>query len=98
MIEEHDTTNPGRCLMATLTLLPQVNQRIQLNETLYEIYSKIHQVQSLTNVEYQILYTLKQDQNLGEDHRNMLTRIFHTLEKLDKQYRNQGYQSTFACA
>jgi len=97
MIEEHDPATPGRCLMATLTMLPQVNQRIQL-ETLYEIYSKIHQVKTLTNIEYQILYTLKQDQNLGEDHRNMLTRIFHTLEKLDRQHRNQGYQSTFACA
>ncbi|TVQ63650.1 MAG: hypothetical protein EA366_01955 [Spirulina sp. DLM2.Bin59] len=84
--------------MATLTLLPQVNQRIRLSETLYEIYSKIHQVQSLTSVEYQILYTLKQDQNLGEDHRNMLTRIFHTLDKLDKQHKSQRYQPACACA
>ncbi|MEA5421556.1 hypothetical protein VB712_20225 [Spirulina sp. CCNP1310] len=84
--------------MATLTMLPQVNQRIQLSETLYEIYSKIHQVKTLTNIEYQILYTLKQDQNLGEDHRNMLTRIFYTLDKLDKQYKAQRYQPAFACA
>lgn len=84
--------------MATLTTLPQVNQRIQLSETLYDIYSKINQVKTLTNIEYQILYTLKQDQNLGEDHRNMLTRIFYTLDKLDKQHKAQRSQSAFGYA
>jgi hypothetical protein len=75
--------------MNTLTIVPNaVTHRIRLSETLYEIYSKIHQVQMLTNTEYQILYTLKQDQNLGEEHRNMLTRIFYTLDKQDRYYRS----------
>ncbi|MDB9493591.1 hypothetical protein PN441_16135 [Spirulina major CS-329] len=75
--------------MDTLTLVPNtVKHRIRLSETLYEIYSKIHRVHTLTNVEYQILYTLKQDQHLSEDHRNMLTRIFYTLEKHDRYYRS----------
>ena len=74
--------------MTTLTLFPNtVQHRIHLSETLYEIYSKINHVQTLTNVEYQMLYTLKQDRNLGEDHRNMLTRIFYTLDKHQKSQR-----------
>lgn len=71
--------------MNTLTFFPNsLTRRIRLSETLYEIYSKIHRVQTLTNAEYQILYTLKQDQHLSEDHHNMLTRIFYTLDKQNR--------------
>lgn len=62
-----------------------VRQKVRLSDVLYEIYSKIHYVSSLTIREHQILYMLNQDPLLDNEHRDMIRRIAY---KLNRQHRH----------